>query len=103
MSNTMNYPKGAAYKLAQQMRTFLARTEETAYSEINPRAEQDRVEVIRQIDWDAFSRVMDQLEFCYKMEKKYGKRDFYPELDPDNNIGELNELKYINRQPGTFK
>lgn len=68
--NTLNYPKSAAYRLAQQMRTFLARTEETAHSEINPRAEQDRVEVVRTIDWVSFSNIIDQLEYPYLKDRK---------------------------------
>lgn len=66
-----NYPKKTAYKLAQQMKKFLARTEETAHSKVNNQADHDRTEVVRQIDWQAFNKVIEQLEFCYKHDKKY--------------------------------
>lgn len=68
---SFDYPKKAAYKLAVDMQKFLARTEETAHSEINPRADQDRAEVVRQIDWAAFNKVIKQLSFCYLQDKKY--------------------------------
>lgn len=66
-----NYPTKSAYKLATQMKHFRARTEEIAYSEINNNAENDRKEVVRQIDWTAFNEVIAQLEFCYNQQKKY--------------------------------
>lgn len=70
-SRSFNHPKKSAYKLAQQMKQFLTRTEETAYSETNPQADHDRTEVVRQIDWQAFNKIIEQLEFCYKHDKKY--------------------------------
>lgn len=66
-----NYPKKSAYALAVAMKRFRAKTEETAHSEYNYRAEQDRIEVVRQIDWSAFNEVIKQLEFEYLQLKKY--------------------------------
>ena len=66
----MNYPKKAAYKLAQQMKEFRVKTEETQYSEINQRADLDRAEVVRQMDWTKYHEVIEYLEFCYLMDKK---------------------------------
>lgn len=55
------------------MKKFRAKTEEIALSELNPYAEADRREVVRQIDWAAFSEVISQLEFTYDHRKKYGR------------------------------
>lgn len=60
-----NYPKKSAYQLAQKMREFLTKTEETAHSEINVNADSDRSEVVRQINWSAFNEVIRGLEFPY--------------------------------------
>jgi hypothetical protein len=68
-----NYPDKSAYWLAAQMKKFRARTEETAYSEMNAYADHDRREVVRQIDWDAYDKVISQLEFTYLQRKKYGR------------------------------
>lgn len=61
-----NYPYKRAFLLAREMRRFLSQTETTAYSETNPEADLDRVELVRQIDWAKFADVMEQLEYCYK-------------------------------------
>lgn len=66
-----NYPKKAAYALAVSMRRFRAKTEEMAHSEYNHRCDEDRVEVVRQIDWKAFNEVIEQLEFSYLQLKKH--------------------------------
>lgn len=68
-----NHPKKTAYKIAQDMKRLRARTEETAYSETNPEADQDRAEVVRQIDWNLFNEMIKQLEFAYLNDKKYKK------------------------------
>ncbi len=67
---TWNFPKKTAASLAKKMREFRARTEETATSEVNPNAEYHRVEVVRQIDWSAFDKLIDELEFCHKNDNK---------------------------------
>ncbi len=69
-----NYPDITAKKLASQMRQFLAQTENTAHSEVNPYAENDRVEVVRSIDWSAFNTVIEQLEITYTHRKQYGRK-----------------------------
>lgn len=73
MKKNWNYPDGTAKSLANQLKKFRARTEETAYSEINPYADNDRKEVVRQIDWGMFNSVIQQLEFIYDARKKYGR------------------------------
>jgi hypothetical protein len=71
---TWNYPAKSAFKLAQQMRKFRAQTEENALSETNPNADNDRREVVRQMDWYAFSQVIDYLEFTHlNTEKRKNK------------------------------
>lgn len=55
-----------ASKLAKKMREFRAITEETAYSEGNGNEDNDRKEVIKQINWTSFNEVIDQLEFYEK-------------------------------------
>jgi len=65
-----NYPKKSAYKLAKQMSRFQVRTESVANSEINHDAENDRAELVSQIDWVAFNEVVRQLEFLYLQRKK---------------------------------
>jgi hypothetical protein len=71
---TFNYPDKAAKSLASKMKSFRRKTEETATSEINPHAESDRSEVVRQIDWAKFDEIISQLEFVYDHRKKYGRQ-----------------------------
>ena len=68
-----NYPDASAKKLANQLKKFRARTEETAYSETNPHADNDRKEVVRQINWSIYSELIQQLEFTYDARKKHGR------------------------------
>lgn len=70
-----NYPDKTAKKLSNLMKKFRAQTEETAYSELNPFADQDRKEVVRQIDWRSFDEVVKQLSFTYDQRKKYGRNN----------------------------
>lgn len=62
---TFNYPAKTAFSLAKKMRKFRAKTEATALSDLNHKAEDERCEVVRQIDWAAFNEVIKQLEFTY--------------------------------------
>lgn len=62
---SFNYPKRVAFILGTKMKQFRARTEDHAYSEVNPYAEEHRVEVVRQIDWEAFDKVIKQLQFLH--------------------------------------
>ncbi|UOF80761.1 hypothetical protein [Microviridae sp.] len=68
-----NYPDKTAKSLAVQLKKFRARTEKTAYSEVNPHAESDRIEVIKKVDWDAYNALIDQLEFTYDKRKQNGR------------------------------
>lgn len=69
MKTNFNYPAKSAKGLAIKMRQFRAKTENTAYSELNPNADSDRVEVVRNIDWAAFDTIINQLEFVYNSKK----------------------------------
>lgn len=71
MNKNWHYPKETAYKIGEQLKNFRARTEETAFSEYNLNADHDRSEVVRQIDWAAFDKIIEQLQFNYLMDKKY--------------------------------
>lgn len=59
----LHSPKKQAWQLAQQLRKFRAKTEETAPT-FN--ADAERMEVVREIDWTAYNSVIEQLEFLYK-------------------------------------
>lgn len=61
-----NNPAKEAFNLAAKLKEFRAKTEITAYSETNQNAEQERRDVVRQIDWAAFNEIVNQLEFTYK-------------------------------------
>lgn len=65
MSNYLTNPAKEAFNLAQKMRKFRQQTEETARNEENPNADRERAEVVRQIDWEAFNKVIEQLQFVY--------------------------------------
>lgn len=65
----MSFPINDAKRLAIQMRTFLAATEEHANTERNSRAEEQRCEVVRLIDWQAFNTVIEDLEFIHENEE----------------------------------
>jgi len=60
-----NWPITSALKLAAKMRDFRARTEETAHSEVNPNADDDRATVVSLIDWGKYDDVINQLEHAY--------------------------------------
>lgn len=62
--------RNKAWNLAQKMRKFRAQTEQTQYSETNPNVDQLRVEVVRQIDWAAFDKIIGHLEFCQLAARK---------------------------------
>lgn len=65
MANHLTNPAKEAFNLAQKMRKFRNQTEETARSEENPNVDSERAEVVRQIDWEAFNKVIEQLQFVY--------------------------------------
>ena len=60
-------PAKEAFNLAAKLKQFRAKTEETAETF---EAEIQRVEVVRQIDWAEFNKVIEQLEFTYKHKVK---------------------------------
>jgi len=70
MTNIDN-PKKMAYQLGKRLSDFRKWSEDIITSESNPNANEDMREVVRQIDWNAYNDIINQLEFCHKQDKKH--------------------------------
>lgn len=64
----MNYPKSIAHRVAQNLRRFRAASEKQITSEVNPKAQDEMREIVRQIDWDKYDEIIKQLEYCFEQD-----------------------------------
>lgn len=67
-THNMNYPKSIAHRVAQNLRRFRAASEKQITSEVNPKAQEEMREIVRQIDWGKYDEIIKQLEYCFEQD-----------------------------------